>query len=145
MRLMGHCKECKKEDMRRRYHGDRDIYLAKRAEWALQTYVHRKESQAVATANSRARKRGLAATLTLDEWYEVIGEHVNGSLCCAYCNQPAGENYELDHVVSMQRPDCPGSVKSNVVPSCRPCNRAKEDRSAEEHMAWIGRVGEGAK
>jgi 5-methylcytosine-specific restriction endonuclease McrA len=81
-----------------------------------------KERQRVAVQNDRARRLGLVADLTVDEWLAVIKEHNNR---CKYCG---GGWTDMEHVVPVSQGG--GTTKSNVVTSCRSCNTRKmrEDR-----------------
>lgn len=52
---------------------------------------------------------------------------------CAYCRQ-AGGKLEVDHVIPISRG---GTNKlSNLVTSCRHCNRQKHDKTADEYLKW---------
>jgi hypothetical protein len=81
-----------------------------------------KERQRVSAQNDRARRLGLVADLTVDEWLAVIKEHNNR---CKYCG---GGWTDMEHVVPVSQGG--GTTKSNVVTSCRSCNTRKmrEDR-----------------
>lgn len=83
----------------------------------------------VRTANNRALERGLAGDLTYDEWLGIVADYNDR---CAYC---LGDWSEIEHVVSIAHPDCPGTARENVVPSCKPCNARKTARSLVPHIA----------
>jgi hypothetical protein len=93
---------------------------------------------------NQARKRGLEFSLT-DEELDLLW-----SQNCTYCGTPPsnrmrcinsrGKQEEfvysgLDRVDSSM-----GYVVGNVVPCCKPCNRAKSDMGLEEFLDWIRRV-----
>lgn len=70
----------------------------------------------------RAKMRGATATLTLTQWQETWQEF-NGK--CFWCRKVATC---MEHIVPIQ--PRPGNqqghhTKSNVVPSCQPCNSSK--------------------
>ena len=75
------------------------------------------ESNRVNSANTRARKLGLEADLTLDQWIAIL-ESYNYS--CGYCG---GHFEEIDHV----RPLSEGGATTagNVIPCCSKCNKRK--------------------
>lgn len=65
----------------------------------------------------RAKRKGFAATLTLQEWVAILEKY---NYRCAYC----GGDYEvLEHILSLRFGG--GTTKDNCVPSCRSCNRLK--------------------
>ncbi len=81
----------------------------------------RKEKQKVNGHLSRAKRAGVAATLTLDQWFITL-EHFNYR--CAYCQRLPYE--VLEHMVSITKGG--GTTASNVVPACRSCNSMKDNR-----------------
>lgn len=68
----------------------------------------------------RAKKRGLPATLTVEEWLN-IQEHFN--YLCAYCQQSPGT--VLEHFIPLNCGASSGTTKENVVPACDRCNKLK--------------------
>lgn len=76
-----------------------------------------RERRRVYDANRRARRLGLVADLTLEQWLAKLAAYENE---CAYCTEP----YEtIDHVQPLCRGG--GSTIENVVPACHDCNRRK--------------------
>lgn len=65
----------------------------------------------------RARKRGLAATLTLAEWLWVLNYY---RYRCAYCREPYDT---IDHVNPLSHGG--GTEMGNVVPCCDACNKER--------------------
>lgn len=54
---------------------------------------------------------------------------------CAYCGR--------DNVSGLDRTDSSlGYLKSNVVPACKDCNFAKNDKSIEEFCKWAKKLQE---
>jgi hypothetical protein len=62
---------------------------------------------------------------TLDDWYAVIDSCQSR---CSYCGVVA--DLWIEHVVPLARGG--DNTKSNVVPSCEPCNRKKARRTGEQ-------------
>lgn len=70
-------------------------------------------------------------TLTLEDWLGLRKKYPR----CAYCNRPLGEgNYSMDHVVPISRGGA--HSKDNVLPVCKPCNRAKHTSLLGEWLPW---------
>lgn len=69
----------------------------------------------------RTRKRGLPATLTLEEWEQIQKQFKHK---CAYCGKIG--KLTQDHVIPVSLGG--GLTKDNIVPACLPCNGAKRDR-----------------
>ncbi len=67
----------------------------------------------------RARKAGLTATLTLDQWLETL-EYFHWQ--CAYCQIKKFEL--LEHFVPVIHGE--GTTQTNCVPACRSCNGLKQ-------------------
>jgi len=78
----------------------------------------------------RTRLENLPNTLTEAEWKNAVA-HWDG--CCAYCATKP-DNLTLDHFIPSNSKLCPGTVASNIVPACFPCNASKGDRSARH---WL--------
>lgn len=77
------------------------------------------EAQRLYTARLRARRAGVASTLTVQEWQEIVGRF---EARCAYCPAPFET---IDHVVPLTKGGA--NEASNVVPACKSCNSAKQD------------------
>lgn len=82
-------------------------------------------------ANKRrhARRRSVLdaviATLTADEWKDIMQRH---GYACAYCGRLFSESLPptQDHVMPLSRGG--NHTKDNVVPACKPCNSSKKDK-----------------
>jgi len=61
---------------------------------------------------------------TKEDWLETVSYFDNR---CAYCGQH-GE-MEMDHIVPMNKSSLGEHKLGNLVPSCKPCNRKKHDKS----------------
>lgn len=81
----------------------------------------KKEFARVKAHNERALKRNLPATLTLEEWVQILKEH---DFLCAYCEK---EQFQvLDHKTALSRKgDEVGTTARNCVPACKGCNNKK--------------------
>ena len=75
------------------------------------------EIQRVNLALRRTKYWGLASTLTLDEWLQILKRYKHR---CAYCG---GKYQVLEHI----RPvfEGGGTTKENCVPACKKCNNEK--------------------
>lgn len=83
----------------------------------------------VRTANNRAIAAGLVGDLAYGEWRDIVAHFGDR---CAYC---LGQWNELEHIVSITHPDCPGTTQSNVVPACKSCNSRKTAKTLVPHVA----------
>ena len=70
----------------------------------------------------RARLKNVEATLTHDEWAEIL-EYFGHA--CAYCLK-TGIKLEQEHIEPVARGG--GHTADNVIPACRSCNATKHDR-----------------
>lgn len=133
------CRDCQRKGLavhrqrpgvRERHREDCARWYAKNREQqdlkALAWHAANPEARRVFAAASRARRRGVASTLTLDEWTGILARY-DGR--CAYC----GADFEtIDHVVPLSRGG--PNDRTNVVPACLSCNCSKQDsiwRAAE--------------
>ena len=96
-----------------------------RAYRAAHPEVHR-----LAKSKRRARERNLPNTLTADQWTAIKRLYKD---CCAYC----GEKKKLtqDHVIPLLKGG--GTVASNIVPACLPCNARKHTNVPEVFPARL--------
>ena len=74
------------------------------------------EIRRMAHARRRARKKGLPATLTADQW-EAIKQAYHHR--CAYCGKKPARLTQ-DHVIPIIKGG--GTTSDNIVPACPPCN-----------------------
>lgn len=76
-------------------------------------------------AKRRADKRNIVATLTADEWNNILADHAFG---CKYCGVRFTEKNPptQDHIIPISKGG--HHIASNIVPSCRACNSRKKDK-----------------
>ena len=86
------------------------------------------EKCAAAVNARRARKIGNGGSHTLQEWLDKCALFAN---LCAYCGE--AKPLTRDHKTPISR----GGTDdiSNIVPSCKPCNSRKWNRTAQEFLA----------
>jgi hypothetical protein len=146
------------------YHEHRDEINAYKKEWR-KGYVQRskelvaqwhknnpersKQIAQLAVERRLARKRGLPATLSNEQWEQAL-EYFGYQ--CACCGQLASELVVLaaDHWLPISKPDCPGTVALNIIPLCHArkghnnkvpcCNNSKGSKDAETWL--VERFGE---
>lgn len=93
------------------------------------------KSKAAAKNQRRlARLRDLPNTLSSQQWDDC---QVYFGNACAYCGQR--KELEMEHFIPLASPHCPGTVVTNIVPSCYQCNRSKQDK--KPHKWLIGKFG----
>lgn len=86
-----------------------------RNEWA------KNNPEKVRATKQRRRARAINALddLTKEEWEETLSYFSNS---CAYCGE-TDEKLEMEHVIPVYNGG--GFTKSNIIPSCKPCNASK--------------------
>ena len=74
-------------------------------------------------ARRSARKRGLAATLTTEQWQAILTAYKH---LCAYCRAKESKSRPLtqDHVIPLSKGG--GTTSDNIVPACQSCNSRKQ-------------------
>lgn len=79
----------------------------------------------------KARKAKLADSFTQEDWGQCL-DYFSGT--CAACGTlpTLFIRLEMDHYVPLSSPDCPGTVKGNMIPLCKSCNASKGNRDALE-------------
>ena len=77
-----------------------------------------REGRRVAKHTRRARKQGLAGTLTDEEWLAVLEKH---GWSCAFCGGPFES---LEHRVPLHQGG--GTTAQNCVPACISCNDLRD-------------------
>ncbi len=77
-----------------------------------------REATRVYEQNLRSRNAGLPATLTIEEWLNILERF---DRLCAYCQQKPFEL--MDHLIPHFEGG--GSTAENCVPACRVCNSRK--------------------
>lgn len=87
----------------------------------------------VAALNYLAKKRNYPNTFTNEQWRQCL-EYWN--YCCAYCGQQRDfwHSIEAEHFIALNTAICPGTIATNIVPSCRYCNAEKADSLPEK---WL--------
>ena len=51
---------------------------------------------------------------------------------CVYCKEAPFT--DRDHYIPVSNPSCPGTIPTNIVPACSPCNTAKSGHSPFDHV-----------
>jgi 5-methylcytosine-specific restriction endonuclease McrA len=85
----------------------------------------------------RARKAGAEGDCSPEEWEAILAYFDNR---CAYCLRPENEVGTLarEHMLPLSRG---GSNRAeNLVPSCKPCNSSKHDKTPMEFLAAQGQL-----
>jgi 5-methylcytosine-specific restriction endonuclease McrA len=132
---------------------DRDNQNAKSRAWY---YANRERALATSRAwqdghpeqhkanvvNVRTRRRGAPGAGFSGRAFAALVETYGG--LCAYCSDPLGDDYEPDHVVALGRGRGGHNVIDNIVPACKPCNRAKSSKTVEMWLEILLREGLGA-
>lgn len=83
-----------------------------------QRAAHPEVSQ-INCARRRAKKKGLPATLTVEQWEVIKIAYGNR---CAYCGKKPGQLTQ-DHVIPLSKGG--GTIAENIVPACKSCNSKK--------------------
>lgn len=86
-----------------------------------------------------SRKRNLPSDFTDVDWNNAI-DYFHG--CCAVCGRQLNDLFAThkaaaDHWIPLTSPDCPGTIRTNIVPLCHGtggCNNIKSDRNAIEFL-----------
>lgn len=104
---------------------NREREVARVADW------RRRNRDVVSSQNSifRARRTGVDANLTHQEWLDLLEEFDH---TCAYC-QARGVKLTQEHMTPISRGG--RHTKSNVVPACVSCNSQKGTKTALEFLA----------
>ena len=102
-----------------------NYYLAHQEEIKARAAVYsttHPEVTRTARARRRARKKGLPATLTVEQWEAIKLAYGNR---CAYCGKKEGKKRLLtqDHVIPIEKGG--GTTSDNIVPACKSCNSRK--------------------
>ena len=114
----------------------REAHRIQAREWARRNRAHNAalskawakahpEELRVIGARRAARKKGLPATLTIQQWCAIL---VAYKYQCAYCGKKETKKRSLtqDHVLPLSKGG--GTTPENIVPACKSCNSAKGDR-----------------
>jgi hypothetical protein len=119
----------------RRYHEE---HADERRAYGRRYYEEHKEQSLERYRRREARKRNLPfAFNSADETRGL--NYFHG--CCAICGRPLRDLFgdiepHFDHWIALsdKRPDNPGTVATNMVPLCSPCNLSKFNRDPQE---WL--------
>lgn len=102
---------------------ERYIQSHKGREW-------KRRSSTIANALRRSRKSLKPFQWTIDDWNEC---RIAWDGKCAYCGSRG--KLTQDHFVPIAAPDFPGTVRSNMLPACEPCNYSKRDTDPHEFVS----------
>lgn len=141
------------KEYNRRYHGEHPADSAQQREYHHQHYMqHRDEvrdrvqryqkahrdQRYESIRRRQARKLGLPFDFINEDEIRAL-DYWHG--CCAYCGKPLRDLFgdvvpHLDHFVPLSdpRPDNPGTVPTNILPTCSPCNLSK---NACDPIEWL--------
>ena len=132
--------------MKKHVDANRDRINARNREWQrnhadeqkerrLEWRANNKHIVNASTARRRARKRGLADSLTTKEWESCLDYW---QFRCAYCDTqlefPVKRGASMDHFIPLSHPGCLGTIMENIVPACFSCNSSKHNRDA---LTWL--------
>lgn len=81
------------------------------------------------SARRRARKKALPVDFTLRDW-EFCLEYWHKA--CAVCG--GSDELHADHWIAISSPNCPGTVRENMIVLCEHCNLTKQAAPAER---WL--------
>jgi len=117
---------------RKWYRKHADYKRAKRREW---THNNPKKSR-MHGHRWRTRQRQLDWTFDAQDWQRAI-DYFGGR--CAVCGRPPGlwHTLAMDHWIPLSSSDCPGTIRTNILPLCHGidgCNNSKKDR---DPVAWL--------
>lgn len=136
------CKDCVKKEARFRWRNnskERERRLQYRVdnkerlrEYSKQWNKKNRDKLIARNANRRATVAGLPSHWSNEMAQEAV-LYWGGR--CAYCDEPQ-ESLAFDHWVPVagEQP-CPGTVPTNMVPSCRACNSGKHTKHPHEYLA----------
>lgn len=130
------CRECyrayarKRMAEKRRDPSARDIIAAakKRHAQSPKGKAAKRESSRIHNNIRRQRTLHLPWNWSIDAWSHC---KEYWQYKCAYCLTQTND-LEQDHFIPLSCDSCPGTVPSNIVPACKPCNRSKGARTGEE-------------
>jgi 5-methylcytosine-specific restriction endonuclease McrA len=86
---------------------------------------------AARNATRNARKCGVPGEFAWQEWQQVIKLYGGR---CVYCGCTP-DKLTVDHDIPLSRGG--SNWLDNVVPACRPCNRAKHAMTGAEYRMWL--------
>lgn len=133
--LASWCRECVRGHARvkqaeRRADKEKRIVLLEEKERHRQSEkgrAWRRKRYASDNAIRRARVKSRPARWSQQDWINCLSAWRNR---CVYCG--AEGRLTQDHFVPLSSSESPGTVASNIVPACPPCNTSKGTRLPEE-------------
>lgn len=77
------------------------------------------------------KEHSLPTDFTTDDWLSCL-DYWNGQ--CAYCGCQQGfwNPITAEHFIPISNPNCPGTVRRNIIPACSSCNSSKLNRDADQ-------------
>jgi hypothetical protein len=59
--------------------------------------------------------------------------------CCAICGRPAGlwHTVALDHWIPLSHPECPGTIRTNMIPMCHGNDGCNNHKHAKHPRQWL--------
>lgn len=87
----------------------------------------------------RTRKHALPEDFTTEDWQRAL-DYFNG--CCAVCGRQLDDLFgthtaHADHWIPLSSPDCPGTVRTNIIPLCGQVNGCNNSKSDKQPEAWL--------
>lgn len=108
--------------------------------WSRASYARNRDKQALRQHRRSQRTKRLDFNCTNEDWHRCL-EYFG--YCCAICGRPQGLWHVLvmDHWIPVNSPECPGTVKTNIIPLCHSqkdgeggCNNSKSD---SDPIEWL--------
>ena len=98
------------------------VYRANNREEIKARRATHPEASRIAGTRYAARKKGLPATLTVEQWGAIQAAY---KYRCAYCGKKESKKRPLtqDHVIPLSKDG--GTTADNIVPACTSCNSKK--------------------
>lgn len=106
-----------------------DAATRKTKEWRKRNRSRVRERTRLYNTQRRARLKGLPDNYNLDDWKQTL-EYWGQQ--CAACS--GTDNLHADHWIPINSPECPGTIKTNMVPLCERCNKSK---AAKPPQDWL--------
>lgn len=89
----------------------------------------------------RTRKFALPYDFTRRDW-EYACNYFHG--CCAVCERQLSDLFSthtaaMDHWIPIASPNCPGTIKSNIIPLCHGKDGCNNSKGASDPVEWLNR------
>lgn len=104
------------------YMKHRDAIIENKRIWAIKNPERSRRNSRKKAQMRIARKNGVAATLTNDEWEKILADHFYR---CHYCGVKS-DALQQDHKIPVSAGG--GYTANNIVPACKSCNSSKGKR-----------------